>query len=128
MVDGFTIYKRRVGKFLPCRRKIRESILNQLEHFQRTAAESDEPSPTYQQLVENYGSPEQFAQTLIASIPKGEQTAYRQEKLFVQIVLGVLAAVLFAFTIYTWFIKEYTIYEAFSPENYSIIDNSSPDR
>ena len=124
MADGFKLYRRAVEKALPCRREVRESLLNQMERFQKGAAENDALPPTYPQLVENYGPPEQFAQTLMASVPQQELTAYRQEKRFVQIVLGVLAAILFAFTIYTWFIKEYTFYEISLPEDISESDIS----
>lgn len=101
-------YRSRLKKGLHCGRVKRRKLMEQFERSLSCFLE-DYPSPTYAELTDAFGSPEEMASVLMENVTEEEQEWYRKRKKLLKILAGLAIALLVVYTVYLYFIKEYSV-------------------
>lgn len=109
MSDGYVSYKQAVGRSLPCGKQTRKALLDRFEAYHRSALE-DVQSPTYEQMVNNFGPPEEFAAVLMQEVPPEQRQAYDRNRRVGLLCRKALIALWIVFTFYTFFIKQIPVH------------------
>lgn len=102
MTKGWNKYKREVKASLKCDRKLRRSLLSQLEDFKDSSGVED---GTYDQFAISFGPPQEMASSLMESVSVKEIRKFQNEKKMWRFLLCIFVAVLVAGTLYIWFEK-----------------------
>lgn len=105
-------YRRILKSNLHCGRAKRRTLLDQFEYSLLCFLE-DCPSPTYTQLTDAFGPPEDMARVLMESVTKEEKIKYRKQQKLLKILKIAVIVLLAIFAIYTYYYKEYTIIEIY---------------
>lgn len=119
MTNALTQYKKELTKHLRCCGRTKTRLL---ERFDRTLSpfleECDVPS--METLYTAFGPPDGMAALLMSEITSEEAAHYRRMTWAKPITAGILAALLFAFTIYVYFEKQ----KPFEIKDETIIDSA----
>ena len=103
MVDGYEKYKQEVHRRLRCTGSVKRGLLRRFGEYHSTTA--DNSPRTYEQMVADFGPPEEMAHTLMQEVPSIRHTVYRWRKWSLRILAGVLITVFLLFTGYIYYIK-----------------------
>ena len=109
MSKAIPAYIRAVKKHMHCTRAVKQKLTAGL--FQKlTLCAEENDSVDMQLFCENFGPPEALAAELMQEVTPEQKKTYRIQKTVLQITAGVLAAIILAFAIYVFFIKQTPIY------------------
>lgn len=103
-----TRYRRELKRNLQCCIIEQKRLLSLFDSSLSTFLE-DYPTPTYAQLEEAFGPPNEMAGVLMERIPQSKQTNYHRIKRILFVSMSVIAALLICFTIYVFYDKEYSV-------------------
>ena len=105
-------YRRMLKRNLHCGRGKRQQLLKEFSNS-LSCFMDEYPDPTYSQLADAFGPPEEMASVMMERVSKDEEKQYQRGHKLLK-YLKIAAIVLLAiFAIYTFFEKEYTIIEIY---------------
>ena len=103
MADGYRKYKHQLCKQLHCTGIVKRGLLRRFGEYHSTTA--DNSPRTYEQMVADFGPPEEMAHTLMQEITPAQHAAYWRYIRGLRILAGVLIAALLLLAVYIYFIK-----------------------
>ena len=103
-------YRRGLKRKLHCDRKKRRELLVQ---FTCTLSDfmDEYPDPTYSQLTDAFGPPEEMTCVLMENVTEEENNQYRKQQKLLKTIKITAIVLLAIFAIYAYFYKEYTVIE-----------------
>lgn len=125
MTDCIKKFERALKKELRCGKAAKKRLLEQFRTAQEPFLEEN-ASPDTQALHNAFGPPAEMAKTLMEDTTEKERKAYiRNKRICRGIAIGCVALLL-AFMIYVFFIKENPVYQYNSIINYGTLPSTSP--
>ena len=101
-------YQQQLKKHMPCGFRTRNGLLTQFRGSLSTFLE-DIPEPTYEQLTDAFGPPEEMAKILMESVSPKERKTYQSGKCAIKIISFVMAALFVWFSLYVFFKKQFSV-------------------
>lgn len=123
MSEGCKKYLKELRAQLPCSPKVRRRLLDQFESYRSNTQDSGS-NCTYEQMVTDFGPPEEMARELMRDVTAEEHSAFRLCVLMNKVIVMVLFVALIIGTLFIWVIKDKPI--SSSGTTY-IISESLPD-
>ena len=108
MIEATKQYTKHIRNHLHCNRKFRKELLIQFQSILSIFLE-DHPAPTYAQLVDAFGPPEETAKALMMKLPESSNRKYLLKLQMLKFILAVVSAIFIGFTIFTYFLKDVTV-------------------
>ena len=108
MPDGQRKYTKELGRALHCSHRTRKQLMEQFNDYQHQILD-DLPTPTYEQMVNSFGPPEEMAQTLMQEVSPQEYGQYRRWQVLFKLLAAVFIAVWVMFTAYVYVEKSIPI-------------------
>ena len=110
MNKSILCYRRALKKALYCSRAKRQELLEQFKISISYFLE-DCPEPTYEQLIDAFGPPEEMACILMEKVSAEEKERCRKRRSVLKALAIFLVVMVVLYTVYVHFYKEYTIIE-----------------
>lgn len=128
MTNAASQYRKMLKKEIRCGFTLKEKLLKKFDQsLFAYAIEYD--NATLDDLYLAFGPPKEMAEILISNVDEAEKKKYRRFIIAKCIFAGILASLLFVFTAYIFFFKEYGqithIDEGFIHETYDVIEEDT---
>lgn len=101
-------YQRQLKKHMPCGFRTRNDLLTQFRSSLSVFLD-EQPEPTYGQLIDAFGPPDEMAAVMMAAVAEKEQLRYHKCRKVRTVLAGFAAIMFIAFSLYVFYIKEVTI-------------------
>lgn len=99
MTDGVCKYRRSVKRLLLCGGDVRSDLIARMDKM-LASFQSENPAPSFEELVRSFGTPEEMAQELMLDITPEEQETYCRKRRTVRIIAGLVAVLVVVFSLY----------------------------